>query len=257
MTREHRVRKKRRIAQKHQHNPSASPDPSDSFITEKVRKLKSFFKSLGLAPQLSGIKFFCSKGDDGDVMFIEIVKKDDDSREEEPEAGGLEIMRRKLDSRENSDRGVSNFTGRIKGMHVFIGNFTFVIDFMIVEDISSIIDPRLSQVVLGKPFVDISNMTHDPPEEVVYLQNEEDNRRGVEYVMSKILGFYKECLELGPEYGTEMDDEGEVTNHALFVYNFVLFAIKGYLSLKAREDFSQTLETASGLTPDGIASPGM
>ncbi|GKE14840.1 hypothetical protein Tco_1422417 [Tanacetum coccineum] len=132
-------------------------------------------------------------------------------------------MRRKLDPRETSDRGVSNFTRRIKGMHVFVGNFTFVTDFMIVEDISSIIDPRLSQVVLGKPFVDISNMTHDPPEGVVrftnrtdgiaykmphkieqynslsdlekehtksvYLRNEKDKRRGVECVMSKILGF--------------------------------------------------------------------
>ncbi|GJW44484.1 hypothetical protein Tco_0073283 [Tanacetum coccineum] len=182
-------------------NPSASHDPSVSFITEKI------------------------------------VKKNDDAREEEPKAGGLEveyfdifltrselayhkylmdgpipsiflrnpiitegcqipcnirhvhvekayidlnsplnimtqmmyhwIMRRKLDPRENLDRGVSNFTGRIKGMHVFVGNFTYVTDFMIVEDISSIIDPRLSQVVLGKPCVDISNMTHDPPEGVV------------------------------------------------------------------------------------------
>ncbi|GJU99544.1 hypothetical protein Tco_1328815 [Tanacetum coccineum] len=139
-------------------------------------------------------------GDDGDVMFIEIVKKNDDTRKEEPEARGLEveyfdifptrselayhkylmygpipliflrnpiimegcpanlkipfnighvhvekayidlnsplnimtrmmsnwIMRRKLDPRENLDIGVSNFTGRIKGMHVFVGNFTYV-----------------------------------------------------------------------------------------------------------------------------------
>ncbi|GJV61369.1 MAK10-like protein [Tanacetum coccineum] len=204
-------------------NPFASPDPSVSFITEKVR-------------------------DDGDVIFIEIVKKNDDSRKEKPEAGGLKveyfdtfltlselayhkylmcghipsiflrnpiitegcpsnlkipcnighvhvekayidlnsplnimtrmmynwIMRRKLDPRENSNRGVSNFTGRIKGMHVFVRNFTYVTDFMIVEDISSIIDPRLSQVVLGKPFVDISNMTHDPPEGVVRFTNETD-----------------------------------------------------------------------------------
>ncbi|GJY75616.1 hypothetical protein Tco_0480732 [Tanacetum coccineum] len=183
-------------------------------------------------------------GDDGYVMFIEIVKKNDDAREEEPKAGGLEveyfdifltrselayhkylmdgpipsiflrnpiitegcqipcnirhvhvekayidlnsplnimtqmmyhwIMRRKLDPRENLDRGVSNFTGRIKGMHVFVGNFTYVTDFMIVEDISSIIDPRLSQVVLGKPCVDISNMTHDPPEGVVRFINGTD-----------------------------------------------------------------------------------
>ncbi|GJW11545.1 hypothetical protein Tco_1577372 [Tanacetum coccineum] len=50
---------------------------------------------------------------------------------------------RKLDPRENANGGISNFTGRIKGMHVFIGNFTYVVDFMIVEDISSILDPRL------------------------------------------------------------------------------------------------------------------
>ncbi|GJY89802.1 retrovirus-related pol polyprotein from transposon TNT 1-94 [Tanacetum coccineum] len=101
-------------------------------------------------------------------------------------------------------------------MHVFIGNFTYIVDFMIVEDISTIIDPRLSQVVLGKPFVKISNMTYDSLEGVVrftnridkiaykmphmieqynslsdlekehtksiYLRNEEDKRRGVEYI---------------------------------------------------------------------------
>ncbi|GJW43268.1 hypothetical protein Tco_0072067 [Tanacetum coccineum] len=45
----------------------------------------------------------------------------------------------------------------------------------------------------------------------VYLRNEEDIRRDVEYVMSIILGFYKECLELGPEYLTGLEDEGGFT----------------------------------------------
>ncbi|GJR87998.1 hypothetical protein Tco_0212009, partial [Tanacetum coccineum] len=122
------------------------------------------------------------------------------------------IMRRKLDPRKDTNRGVSNFTKRIKGMHIFVRNFTYVVDFMIVEDISLIIDPRLSQVVLGKPFVEISNMTHGlslrvvkftdgineiaykVPQKIeqynslsdleiehmksVYLRNEEDKRRG-------------------------------------------------------------------------------
>ncbi|GKE26439.1 hypothetical protein Tco_1441823 [Tanacetum coccineum] len=270
-------------------------------------------------PSSSNTELICTKEEDGDVIFIEIIPKDDNSREEKPEAEGQEveyfdifstkselayhkylmyglipsiflrnpiimegcpsnlkipcnirhvhveksyidlnsplnimtrmmynwIMRRKLDPRENANEGVSNFTESIKGMHVFVGNFTYIVDFMIIEDISSIIDPRLSQVVLGIPFVEISNMTHDPPEGVVrftngnnevaykmphkieqcdslsdlekehtksvYLRNEEDKRRGVEYVMSKILGFYKECLELEPKYLTGMDDEGEVT----------------------------------------------
>ncbi|GJU15686.1 hypothetical protein Tco_1143652 [Tanacetum coccineum] len=154
------------------------------------------------------------------------------------------IMRRKLNPREDVNGGISNFMGRIKGMHVFVGNFTYIMDFMMVEDISSILDPWLSQVVLGKPFIEISFMTHDPSEgavrfvrgndvvaykmphkieqynslsdlekehtKLVYLRNEEDKKRGVEYVLSKILGFYKECLKLGPEFLTGIDDEGEV-----------------------------------------------
>nr|GEU40603.1 MAK10-like protein [Tanacetum cinerariifolium] len=109
---------------------------------------------------------------------------------------------------------------------------------------SHIHDPKMSQVVLGKPFVKISNVSYDlylrvvkftdvtneisykMPHKIeqynslsdlekehtksVYLRNEEDKRR-VEYVMNKILGFYKECLELGPKYLTGLEDEGGVT----------------------------------------------
>ncbi|GJT92629.1 MAK10-like protein [Tanacetum coccineum] len=155
-------------------------------------------------PQSFDTEFVCTKGDHGDVMFIEIVKKNDDSRKEEPE-----------------------------------------VDFMIIEDISSIIGHRLTQAVLGKHFVEMSNMTHDPSQGVVrftngtneiaykmphkieqyeslsnlekehtksvYFRKEEDKRRGADYVISKILGFYKECLELGPEYLTGVTDEGGVT----------------------------------------------
>nr|GEU84013.1 protein kinase-like domain, concanavalin A-like lectin/glucanase domain protein [Tanacetum cinerariifolium] len=163
-----------------------------------------------------------------------------------------QIMRKQLKPKEDTEgiRGISNFTRRNKGMHIFIEDFTYVSYFMIVEDISLIIDHRLSQVVLGRPFVEISNMTPDlslgivkfangtdeiaykMPHKIeqfysladlkkeytksVYFRNEEDKRRGVKYVMNKILGFYKECLELGPEYlmgleEGEVSDEGGVT----------------------------------------------
>ncbi|GKB08433.1 hypothetical protein Tco_0836717 [Tanacetum coccineum] len=68
-------------------NPSSPPDPSVSFVTEKVCKINSFFESLGMVPQSSNTEFVCMKRDDSDVMFIEIVKKNDDSRKEEPEVG--------------------------------------------------------------------------------------------------------------------------------------------------------------------------
>ncbi|GJZ92993.1 hypothetical protein Tco_0665058 [Tanacetum coccineum] len=106
-------------------------------------------------------------------------------------------MRRKLDPRENANGRVSNFTGRIKGMHVFIGNFTYIVDFMIIEHISSIIDPRLSQVVLGKPFVEISNMTHDPPEGVIRFTN---GNNKVAYKMPHKIEQYDSLSDLEKEH---------------------------------------------------------
>ncbi|GJV96431.1 hypothetical protein Tco_1548008 [Tanacetum coccineum] len=48
------------------------------------------------------------------------------------------IIKRKLDPRNDPKdlRRIRNFTGRIEGMHIFVGNFTYIADFLIVEDIS-------------------------------------------------------------------------------------------------------------------------
>ncbi|GKA58611.1 hypothetical protein Tco_0757799 [Tanacetum coccineum] len=207
----------------------------------------------------------CSTQIQGSINTITIYQNDD-SHIEEPEVGentrtrGSEVeyfdvfptrselaYHKKLDPSENSDRGVSNFTGRIKGIHVFVGNFTYVTDFMIVEDISSIIDPRLSQVILGKPFVEISNMTHDLPEGVVrftngtnevaykmphkieqyhslsdlekehmklvYLRNEEDRRRGVEKFLIK----NEEEIFTVPADGVEIKLDGVASPAMLYL----------------------------------------
>nr|GEW68118.1 MAK10-like protein [Tanacetum cinerariifolium] len=142
------------------------------------------------------------------------------------------IMRRKLDPRENSNRRVSNFTRRINGMHVFVGNFTYIIDFMIVEDFSSIIDPRLSQVALGKPLVEISNMTYDSPEDLekeytksVYLRNGEDKRRGVEKITYK-------------------NERKNSLVHLSLIGN-------GFF-IKTKIEFLQNVETASRFTRDAV-----
>nr|GEW75744.1 protein kinase-like domain, concanavalin A-like lectin/glucanase domain protein [Tanacetum cinerariifolium] len=165
------------------------------------------------------------------------------------------IMTNPLEPRKDSKSpsGISNFTGRVRGMPIFVGNLTYASDFMIVEDISSVIDPRMSPVILGKTFVKLFNMTYNlslgivkfaneieeisykMPHKIekydslsykekeytksVYFRNEEDKRKGVEYVMGKILGFYKGCLELGLEYrarpresssGSDVNNKGGV-----------------------------------------------
>ncbi|GJW89104.1 hypothetical protein Tco_0164444 [Tanacetum coccineum] len=67
------------------------PDPSISFITEKVLKFNSLFESLRLVPLLPNAKLVCTKEGDGDVMFIEIIPKDDNSHKEEPKPGIQEV----------------------------------------------------------------------------------------------------------------------------------------------------------------------
>ncbi|GJR59551.1 retrovirus-related pol polyprotein from transposon TNT 1-94 [Tanacetum coccineum] len=130
-----------------------------------------------------------------------------------------------------------------------LGNFTYITNFLIVEDISSVIDHCLSHVVLGKPFVEVSNITYDlslgvvkftdgvdevayqMPHKIeqsrslsyiekehkqsVYFRNEEDKRRGVDYVMNKIFGFYKECLKLGHEYKTNNDGSSSASGEGV------------------------------------------
>ncbi|GJS17481.1 hypothetical protein Tco_0411953 [Tanacetum coccineum] len=247
--------------------------PSD---TVKNPKLGTHPVSSAL-PQSSNTKFICSKEDDGEVMFIEIIRDDDEPQNEDPnEEEGAKteepvveyfntfstrneltyhrylmsgpipsiflrnpiitegcpynlkipcnighvhiekayidlnsplnimtrmmynwIMRRKLVLREDANGGINNFTGRIKGMHVFIGNFTYIVDFMIFEDISSIIDPRMSQVVLGRPLVEISNMTHDSPESVVRFINGIDE---VAYKMPYKIEQYDSLTDLEKEH---------------------------------------------------------
>ncbi|GKA04108.1 hypothetical protein Tco_0676889 [Tanacetum coccineum] len=72
-------------------DPPTPPDPSVTFIIKKVLKFNSFFESLGLVPPSSNTELICTKEEDGDVMFIEIILKDENSRKDEPEAEGKEV----------------------------------------------------------------------------------------------------------------------------------------------------------------------
>ncbi|GJS55312.1 hypothetical protein Tco_0628674 [Tanacetum coccineum] len=56
---------------------------------------------------------------------------------------------------------ISNFVGRIRGLKIFIGSFTYECDFMILEDTTSSIDRHLGEMVFGKPFIDKTGLVYD------------------------------------------------------------------------------------------------
>ncbi|GJZ82484.1 hypothetical protein Tco_0647657 [Tanacetum coccineum] len=49
-----------------------------------------------------------------------------------------------------------NFIGLGRDMHVFVGNMSYIMDFTILENIKTNIDPSLSHVVFGQPLVEIA-----------------------------------------------------------------------------------------------------
>ncbi|GJS49080.1 hypothetical protein Tco_0599201 [Tanacetum coccineum] len=87
---EEKEEEKRGSPKNHPDSPTP-PDPSISFITEKVLKFNSLFESLGLVPPSPNAELVCTKEEDGDVMFIEIIPKDDNSYKEEPKPGIQEV----------------------------------------------------------------------------------------------------------------------------------------------------------------------
>ncbi|GKB33826.1 hypothetical protein Tco_0873227 [Tanacetum coccineum] len=141
-----------------------------------------------------------------------------------------------------------NFVGLGRDMHVFVGNMSYVMDFTILENIETNIDPSLSHVVFGRPFVEIAslaiNRKHglmtftDGIREVTFKTPYKDPERseltseGHDLLSSRVIlseddydkgcrrpsdlenGFYKGTLKLGPKFrtGLEKRDNGSEMN---------------------------------------------
>ncbi|GJU01751.1 hypothetical protein Tco_1112089 [Tanacetum coccineum] len=136
-------------------------------------------------------------------------------------------------------------------MHIFVGCFVYVVDFMILEDLGSIIDSGLSNVVLGQPFARTSKLTYDESLGLIRFAQREDEvvfrmpqrtkeldwvsplekykfeaffvdsskvrKIGFKHVLEKRKGYYKACMSLGRNYKRDRETiEKLKTNHVIF-----------------------------------------
>ncbi|GKB01085.1 hypothetical protein Tco_0829129 [Tanacetum coccineum] len=127
-----------------------------------------------------------------------------------------------------------NMVGLAKNLHVFIGNHQFLVDSIILENISEFVEKGLTEVLFGCPFKEqiglveewakgtvwfkISNdkiIFHMPRAKKAFRKltvkqhnsmgpllkvSDEDKKRGIRKPEKKIKEFYKGCLSLGNEY---------------------------------------------------------
>ncbi|GKA22621.1 protein kinase-like domain, concanavalin A-like lectin/glucanase domain protein [Tanacetum coccineum] len=138
------------------------------------------------------------------------------------------IMNKGLESRQKPSNPSknNNFVGRVKGLKVFIGNFTYGCNFMILEDTTSIIDHHIGEVVFGKPFAGNTGLVYDQEEGTVTFKKDDEKitfkmphkMKASNHINFKdintdsislfVLGsnddrgktYYSDSLTLGPEY---------------------------------------------------------
>ncbi|GKB00552.1 hypothetical protein Tco_0828545 [Tanacetum coccineum] len=128
------------------------------------------------------------------------------------------IMSSRLEPRRkpSNPKKIYNFIGRVGGLKVFIGNFTYECDFMVLEDTTSVIDHDLGSVVFGKLFVEATGLVYDMKEGKVMF--EKDKAKIVFKIphkmeMFKHIDFMDIKTDHIPPFVIESDDDNSKKNH--------------------------------------------
>nr|GEX64131.1 MAK10-like protein [Tanacetum cinerariifolium] len=134
----------------------------------------------------------------------------------------LELKRKLSNPKKNY-----NFVRRVRKLKVFLGNFTYEYDFMVIEDTTSVIDHYLGSVVFRKPFVEVTGLVYNKEEGTLVFERDKEKiifKLPHKMDMFKHIDFvdmstncispfivqsddnncekthYSDCLDLGPEY---------------------------------------------------------
>ncbi|GJU63931.1 hypothetical protein Tco_1245766 [Tanacetum coccineum] len=97
-----------------------------------------------------------------------------------------------------------NFVGKVRGLKVFIGNFTYECEIMVLEDMTSVIDHYLGSVMFGKPFVEETGLVYNKEEGTIVFERDKE----------KILYLIRRSLEvLRKFYWTTLEGRSNQLSH--------------------------------------------
>ncbi|GJS35384.1 hypothetical protein Tco_0533766 [Tanacetum coccineum] len=175
-------------------------------------------------PLVSPFPHSDNDSDDGEV-FNELI---------EYENVGMLRQEKAINSFDGDDLAFQCVIGFRKSVCVFVGSFTYITYFVVLEDIGEFIQINKAEVVMGKPFRKITKLEYDcakglmsfnrifdsytfqmprtiprfkhwghvswskiPP---ILVLNQRDLTNGFKNAYEKNKFMYKNCLNLGPEY---------------------------------------------------------
>ncbi|GKC36301.1 hypothetical protein Tco_1048685 [Tanacetum coccineum] len=128
------------------------------------------------------------------------------------------IMSKRLESRRkpSNPKKICNFIGRVKGLKVFVGNFTCKCDFVVLEDTTSVIDHDLGSVVFEKPFVEATGLVYDRKEGTIMFEKDKEKivfKIPHKMEMFKHIDFTNIKADRIPPFVIESDDDNSEKTH--------------------------------------------
>ncbi|GJX78082.1 zinc finger, CCHC-type containing protein [Tanacetum coccineum] len=105
---------------------------------------------------------------------------------------------------------------RVKGLKVFVGNFTYECDFMVLEDTTSVIDHDLGSVIFGKPFVEATGLVYIRKEGTITFEKDKEKivfKMPHKMEMFKRIDFTDIRTNRIPPFAIESDDDKNKKTH--------------------------------------------
>ncbi|GJU98142.1 hypothetical protein Tco_1327413 [Tanacetum coccineum] len=183
-------------------NPSSPPESPTLPISRRVQELNKLLEPIGLVELFKEYEI-------GDVREEKVEELEEEEEEVEVEELGVEYFDKfpTKDELAYHKYLLHNPNPLFYRISPLVGRgivrFTYGVD-----EVAYQMPHKVEQFRL------LPNIKKDHRQSV-YLRSNEDKRRGMDYVMKKMLGFDKECLELGHEYKTNNDGSSSRTSEGV------------------------------------------
>ncbi|GKC04934.1 hypothetical protein Tco_0996544 [Tanacetum coccineum] len=99
-----------------------------------------------------------------------------------------------------------NIVGALMNVPIFVGTFSVVMDFVILEHISAYRDKEMGDIIVGEPLLREVGINASRFDGMITIYNGNDEvsenaeMNGISHVYQKLKGFYQGVLNLGPDY---------------------------------------------------------
>ncbi|GJV50300.1 hypothetical protein Tco_1440512 [Tanacetum coccineum] len=116
----------------------------------------------------------------------------------------------------SNPKKICNFVGRVKRLKVFVWNFTYKCDFVVLEDTTSIIDHDLGSVVFRKPFVEATGLIYERKEGTITFEKDKEKivfKMPHKLEMFKHIDFTDIKTDRIPPFVIESDDDKSEKTH--------------------------------------------